>query len=175
MLAANDVRQSKDPTENLNATGTALAVGGRRILEQCATVADAEKLCKDLKATTTGSVILGDLKGGSVFEVTPERIVFRWAEEGLCLCTNHFLSKELSAGEKCWRYDVLMKYHDHKKLGLADVIEALHAVNQKGATLQTVMFEPAAQRIHVALGKTALSKGPLTTLELKPLFKRDSR
>jgi hypothetical protein len=38
-------------------------------------------------------------------------------------------------------------------------------------TLQMVVFEPAALRLHVALGPTAQAKGPLKTLELRPLFK----
>ena len=170
-LGANDVTETKDGSPAFNPLGMPLTVGGRRLMEGCATIADAEKLVMGQKATTTGSIILCDRKNGAVFEVTAKHILIRRAEEGLCACTNHFRIKELAVHRDCPRYDTLEKYRTRKKLGLDDVIEAMRAVHQGKMTLQMVVFEPAALRLHVALGPTAQAKGPLKTLELRPLFK----
>jgi hypothetical protein len=171
-LGANDVTETKDGSPAFNPLGMPLTVGGRRLMEECATIADAEKLVKGQKATTTGSIMLCDRKNGAVFEVTAKNILIRRAEDGLCACTNHFRIKELAVQRDCPRYIALEKYRDHKKLGLDDVIEAMRAVHQGRMTLQMVVFEPTELRTHVALGPTAQAKGPLKSLELRSLFKR---
>ena len=47
----------------------------------------------------------------------------------------------------------------------------LDAVNQGRLTLQTMIFEPAALKLHLAIGKCPASKLPLKELELGPLLK----
>ena len=50
---------------------TLLAV--RRVLEECETVADAEKLLRGLKRTTAACLTVADAKTSAVFEITRRR------------------------------------------------------------------------------------------------------
>jgi hypothetical protein len=170
-LGTNDVRETKDGSPRLEPAGTPFAVMGRRLMEECASVADAEKLVKGVKATTTGSAIVCDTKSGTVFEATPKNIIARRAEDGLLACTNHFRSKELATSLRCWRYEELAKRAEKPKWTVADVAAALHAVNQKEATVQSMVFEPAARRLHVGLGTGPVTRSPFKELDLGPLFK----
>jgi isopenicillin-N N-acyltransferase like protein len=171
VLSGNDVTETKDGSPRLDVTGTPLAVAGRRILEECATVAEAEKLCRGLKATTTGNLVLGDTKGGAVFEVTPKNVRVRRADAGVCCCTNHFRDADLATSTECHRFAALEKYRGRPKLGLADVAAALNDVHQGRATIHSMVFEPAALRIHVAIGPGPVTGRPLRALEFGPLLK----
>ena len=59
-------------------------------------------------------------------------------------------------------------------MGLAEVMKKLDAVNQGKATLQTMIFEPATLKLHLAIGKCPSSALPLKEMELAPLL-RSSR
>jgi hypothetical protein len=170
-LGANDVRQTKDGSPKLDPKGTSLAMAGRRLMENCGSLAEAEKFLRRLKATTTGNLILCDAKGGAVFEATPRTVRIRRAQEGVGICTNHFVSPELAVSTECWRYDKLESYRRRPKLSLEDVAAALHAVNQGEATIHSMIFEPAALRLHVAMGPGPVTKQPRAALDLGPLFK----
>jgi hypothetical protein len=58
-----------------------------------------------------------------------------------------------------------------KKARPEDLLKRLDAVNLGDFTLQAMIFEPAALRLHLSIGKTPASRGPLRTLDLAPLFK----
>jgi hypothetical protein len=58
------------------------------------------------------------------------------------------------------------------KLDLRDVSARMHAANQGADTFQTMIFEPAALKLHLAIGKCPTSALPLIELDLKPLLKR---
>jgi hypothetical protein len=172
VLAANDVRETKDDSPKLEPSGTPLSVMARRVLEDCASLADVERQLRDYKATTTGCAILADRKSGVVYEVTPKNVIVRPAEKGICTCTNHFCSPELAVADlKCWRYEKLQEYRKRPKLGVADVAEALHAVNQDKSTLHSMIFEPATLKAHIALGEGPATRQPRKTLECAALFK----
>jgi hypothetical protein len=53
---------------------------------------------------------------------------------------------------------------------LTDLATGLDAVSFKEHTLQTMVFEPAGLRLHVALGACPSSAFPLQRIELAPLF-----
>jgi hypothetical protein len=170
-LGGNDVRQTRDGSPKLNPKGTSMVAAGRRILETCGSLQEAEKALRELKATTTGNAVLCDSKAGAVFEVTPKTVQVRRAEEGLCICTNHFCTPELAVPVECWRYQKLQAYRARPKLTIEDVARALHEVNQGPATIHSMIFEPAALRMHLAMGTGPVTKGPRVTLDLAPLFK----
>ncbi len=172
VLAGNDVRQSKDDSPRLEPRGTPMAVMGRRLLEECGSLADATPLLRAYKATASGCAIVADRTHSAVFEVTPKNVIVRPAEDGICTCTNHFCAPELAVpGLHCWRYDKLQAYRKRPKLGVADVAEALHEVNQDASTLHSMIFEPAALRVHLAIGAGPATKRPRTTLECAALLK----
>lgn len=146
-----------------NWEGTPTLLAFRRVLEECATVAEAETLLRGMKRTTSACLTVCDRDGGAVLEITPKTVVRRSAVHDICLCTNHLRCDGLSKGEKCWRYAALEPLQkEDAKLGVADVFAQLHEVNQGKATLQSMVFEPAQRTLHLKYGP-----GPATRLEAK--------
>jgi isopenicillin-N N-acyltransferase like protein len=169
-LATNDVYSSSDGSAMFNHAGTPLALTFRRILEECATVAEAEKLLRDAKRTTWMNLAVCDRESAAIFEITPDNVAVRKPEDNLLPCTNHFCVPGLTTNQECWRFDRLVKAQQFDKLGHAEIAGLLDSVNQGRFTLQTMIFEPAALRLHLSIGEGPSSSRPLTALELKPLL-----
>jgi isopenicillin-N N-acyltransferase like protein len=159
------IKQSKDKAE-FNWKGTPLMFAFRRVLEECSTVAEAEKLLREMTRTTTVCMTICDKNGGAVFEITPKSVEVRSPENGVCCCTNHFRSGTLGMDEKCDRYTKLapLLAKDAAKLGVADVFGELDKVHQGKHTLQSMVFEPKDRVLHLAYGT-----GPSTKLKAKKL------
>lgn len=174
-LTINEIHldQSKDKPK-FNWKGTPTLSLFRRVLEECATVSEAEALLKKAERTTTSCMTVCDPTGGAVFEITPKAVAVRKAVNDVCCCTNHFFSDDLGIGQKCKRLTKLLPLQtDDKKLGVADVFTALDGVNQGKYTLQTMVFEPKARTLHLKLGdtKTSATKKDTVTFDLAKLFK----
>lgn len=163
---------AKDGAPKLNPKGVAYTLLYRRILEECTTLDEAEKLLRSTERTTMNNLAICDRNGGAVFEFTPKTVAVRRAEKGICPCTNHFRTEELAKDTKCRRYDALSKAWDIDKLDRAAVAKLLHAANQGEFTLQTMIFEPADRKLHLALGKCPTSALPMKELDLTPYFER---
>ena len=116
------------------------------------------------------NIALCDQKGGVVFEVTPKTVAVRPPAEGICACTNHFRTEGLATSTTCERYASLEKSREMKKLDVKAVAKQMDAVNQGAWTLQTMVFEPAALKLHLAYGKGPATRLPLHTLDLGALF-----
>ncbi|MBN9524452.1 hypothetical protein J0H58_39045 [bacterium] len=171
-LTINEIhlRRSKDKAP-FNWGGTPLLLSFRRVLEECGTVAEAERLLRGMERTTSCCLTVCDVTGGAVFEITPKTLAVRPTENGVCCCTNHFRTDELSVGNKCWRFDKLAPlYSEKEQLGVTDVFARLDEVNQGKATLQAMVFEPRARVLHLAYGEGPATKRPPARLELRPLF-----
>jgi hypothetical protein len=172
VLAVNDVWRTKDGSPKFEPRGTPLIVAARGLMEDCATRADARRLLRNFKPTTTGCAILADRKGGAVYEVTPKNVVVRPAEEGICTCTNHFCSPELAVPmQRCWRYSKLQEYRKRPKLAVADVAKALDEVSQGKATLHSMIFEPRTLQAHITVGVGSAKERTRKTLKCKELFR----
>jgi isopenicillin-N N-acyltransferase like protein len=169
----NDVRSSADKASRFDAGGVPSLPRLRLFMETCQTIADGEKLARADKAVTMGNLLLCDKMGALVLEITPKTIIARKPEEGLCSCTNHFRTKELATDLGCRRFEVLEKGRKADKFSVEDVARQMDAANQGDATIQTVVYEPAELKMHLAWGKHSSAK-PLKTLDLTPLF-RDGR
>jgi isopenicillin-N N-acyltransferase like protein len=164
------LKQSKDKAE-FDWTGTPTMLAFRRVLEECGSVAEAEKLLRGMKRTTSACLTLCDRNGGAVFEITPKSIVVRSAVNDVCCCTNHFRTDELGKGEKCWRYTALEPLQSEStKLGVADVFAQLHEVHQKKYTLQSMVFEPAERKLHLKYGYGPATALPAKTFDLGKWF-----
>lgn len=168
-----DVSSVHDGSQAFNPTGIPLVCCFRRVLEECATIEEAEKLLRSMRRTRAANLAVCDPKGAAVLEITPKNVVVRSATDGICSCTNHFRTTILAEDLNCRRYEALEKSRTLAKLSLADVVKHLHAANQGPATMQTMVFEPATLRLHLAFGKGPSSALPLQPLDLAPLLKSD--
>jgi hypothetical protein len=170
VLGANEIGEAKDESPLFNPRGTPLLVGMRHLMEECDSVAKAEKLVRSVEPASLGSLIAADKKDAAVFEITTKNVEVRRPERGLCVCTNHFCSKRLALSTACDRFVALSKAQDIPKLGLKDVAKKMHQATQGVATMHTMIFEPATLKLHLSLGKGPTSARPLALLELAPLM-----
>ena len=164
------LRQSKDKS-TLNFEGTPMLLAYRRVLEECGTVAEAEKLLREMKRATTSCLSICDKDGGAVFEITPKTVVVRTPTNDVCSCTNHFQSDTLGIPQKCWRADKLDTVTTaNGKLGVNDVFSQLDDVNQGKNTIQSMVFEPAERRLHLKVGSEPATKLDAKVFDLGKLF-----
>jgi hypothetical protein len=169
-LGSNEVRAWADGSPRFDPAGTPYMLLLRRVLEECGTTAEAEKLLRAAKRTTSFNLAICDRAGGAVFEVTAKRVAVRTAVNGFCACTNHFRTDGLATNTECRRYQSLDKSLGPGKVTVADVWTKLDAVNQGRATVQAMVFEPAAQKLHLAFGAGPATRLPLREVDLGKLF-----
>lgn len=165
------IRKTKDHAE-FNWKGTPLLMAFRRVLEECTTVAEAEKLLRAMPRTTTCCLTLCDKTGGAVFEITPTHLEVRHHENGVCCCTNHFRTETLCVDDKCWRYGKLvpLQAKDGPALGVNDLFKKLDEVQQGRSTLQSMVFEPTDRVLHLAYGEGNAPKLKPHRIDLGKLF-----
>jgi isopenicillin-N N-acyltransferase-like protein len=170
-IAFLEVVAGGDDSPRFTPDGTPLLLLFRRVLEECATLEEAETLFKSTKRTTRANLSVCDKKHGGTFELTPKNVVLRRGEEGVCACTNHFRSALLAGNTDCRRFEALEKSRKHAKLDRSEVQKHLHAANQGPATMQTMIFEPGELKLHLAFGTGPSSALPLKTIPLGSLFR----
>jgi predicted choloylglycine hydrolase len=171
-LAVHEVLLAKDRSPMFNPKGVPYTFCFRRMLEECTTIEEAEKLLRSTERTTRLNLAVCDRRGAAVLEMTPETVADRHDENGICICTNHFRTRDLAVLTFCYRYNILSKNKDRESLDVAEVARQLHAVNKGPLTVQTMIFEPAPLVLHLAMGSCPASALPLKTLDLKPFFKK---
>ena len=169
-LAVHEVMVARDGSKLFDPQGVPYTFAFRRILEECGTVDEAEKMLRGIKRTTKLSLAVCDRKKSIVLEVTPKSVVRRDSKDGICVCTNHFCSPQLMIFPFCKRFAALEKARQMQKLGVDDVIAKMHAATSEHLTLQTMIFEPQALRLHLSAGKIPSTTGPFRTVDLQPLL-----
>ena len=169
-LAVHEVFFSRDGAPMFNPEGMPYMFCFRQMLEECSTVAEAEKMLRATPRTTILSLAVCDRRGGVVLEMTPDTVVARHGSEGILACTNHFRSDELAVLPWCNRYRKLILARKLDQLDISDVAKKLDEVDLGRLTVQTMIFEPAALKLHLAIGSCPSSALPLKLLELGPLF-----
>jgi hypothetical protein len=161
-----------------NPDGLPFALAYRRILQECRTPGEALELLRGVERTTSTILALCDPAGGLVLEVTPDHVVPRLPEGGFLACTNHFLTARLRASQPPHKHRTDERLQtlqtlqtSREQFDLADVHAALHAVEMGEMTIQTMIFEPAAMRMHLGLGACPATAVPLQMLDLAALFR----
>jgi len=155
-VATMDVYESADGAPIFDPSGVPLALTYRRILEECATVAEAEQLLRSTKITTFMNLAVADRERAAVFELTPATVGMRPPQDELLACTNHFQLDGLRTDPQCRRIKTLNGLRSRsKKFTLQDVERTLHDVNQGEITIQSMVFEPSTLRLHLAVGGRA--------------------
>ncbi len=180
-LAVLEVFAVKDGTEKYNSAGIPYGLCYRRLLEECTTIDEAEKLLRSMPRITTTNLAVCDRQGAAVLEVTPRHVVRRRAEKCVCPCTNHFVTAELRPERQPDLYHTMERYQaldrmcrQKTKLDIEDVHQALDDANQGRATLQTMIFEPERLRLYLGIGKCPSSRLPLRRLDLARLLQHET-
>lgn len=169
-VAVHNVYRTGDGSPMFNPKGMPYTLCFRQMLEDCTTVAEAEKLLRDSPRTTMLNLGVCDLKNVAVFELTPNTVVVRKPERGTMGCTNHFRMEPLTVTKSCWRFDQLEKAQSEGPFSVEELEKKLHLVHQGPLTVQSMVFEPAALKLHVSLAGVPTSDGPYRELNLKELF-----
>jgi hypothetical protein len=172
-LAVHEVFFAHDGAPIFNPKGMPYSFCFRKMLEECSTVEEAEKLLRATERTTIISLTLCDRHHGVVLEMTPKTVASRHASNGILACTNHFRTDELEVWltqRLCNRYPKLAQARKLDRLDISDVAKKMDEVNMGRMTAQTMIFEPAALKLHLAIGACPSSALPLKSLDLGPLF-----
>jgi hypothetical protein len=176
-VAVLEVFDVKSGEPSFNANGIPYALCYRQLLEECTTIAEAQKRLERLPRTATTNLVLADRSGIAVLEVTPKRVLRRNPEQGLCACTNHFCLAALKPEQPAnvdrsfERFATLAKVRSWRdRLRPEGLRKHLDAVNLGDLTLQTMVFDPAALQLHLSIGNPPASAGILHTIDLAPLF-----
>ncbi len=169
-LAVHIVGSSADHAPRLNLLGMPLFTTCRRVLEECSTLEEAEKLIAGFRYVSPLLIVACDKRRAAVFEITTRQVVTRRAEDHLLACTNHYRSGPLRVTTFCDRYRRLERYWKYRRpLTGDDVAEAMRRVAGAG-TLQTMVFEPESLTAHLGIGQLTARNKPLVTLDLAALF-----
>jgi hypothetical protein len=177
-VAVLEVAQVKLNEKRFDANGLPYALCYRKLLEECSTIAEGQALLEKMRRTGLSNLAVADREGVAVFEITPERVVVRRGQNGTTVCTNHFCTDELKPlmtinfFSTTDRFDALTKVGElQRKLGPNDLHVGLHQACHKTFTMQAMIFEPDALRLHLAIGSVPASAGELQAIELAPLLR----
>lgn len=168
-LTINEIRlrDSKDKAA-FNWKGVPTLLAFRRVLEECTTVVEAEKLLREMERTTSACMTVADATGGAVFEITPKSVEVRAANKGVCCCCNDFRTDALATkANPCKRLEKLLNAEaTTDKLGVDDVFNRLDEVNQGKKTMQAMVFEPSKRLLHLKIGDGTASATKLKAVPL---------
>jgi isopenicillin-N N-acyltransferase like protein len=168
-LATLDVYASRDGSKMFDMNGAPLALTYRQVLEECTTVDEARALLEKTPRTTWMNLACCDKNKAVIFELTPKSVGVRSPEGDILRCTNHFVLPDLGVGIRCERFKTLGQLMDFKageKFTLEEVHRCMHSVHQNELTFQTMVFEPATLKVHVAFGPGPCTQKPLQVIEL---------
>ncbi len=176
-VAVLEVFQVKAGAKKLDRAGDPYAMCYRRILEECTNITEARQALETMHRTTTTNLVLADKEGVAVFEVSPQRVVQRHGDNGTLACTNHFCTEPLKPRVAINPSRSFERLRELETIGrtpspldLPALHMSLRAVCNRDETLQSMIFEPCALRLHLAIGSCPAAAGPMKTLELAPLF-----
>jgi hypothetical protein len=169
-LATHQVTQSADHSPSFTPDGTPMTLSFRRVMEECRTVAEAERLLRSVKRTTYLSIAVADTREAVVFELTPQSVVVRRPEDGMLICTNHFRSPELRVNTGCHRYEKLKEGGITGKVDVPQLWKRLDKATD-GSTFQSMVFEPASLKLHLAYGTPPATLRSRNTVDLSDLMK----
>lgn len=175
-VAVLEVFQIKAGRKRIDTSGTPYALCYRRILENCATIAEAQALLESMPRTTITNLAVADRDGVAVFEITPRKVCVRPPIDGLCVTTNHFCTPELRPLVRLNLFHTDNRFKALSEtsrgpapLDLAAVHHCLDGAHMAG-TLQAMIFEPATLTLHLAIGVKPATAGEMKPLELGELF-----
>jgi hypothetical protein len=175
-VAVLEVFQVKAGCKRIDTSGVPYALCYRRILENCATIAEAKALLESMPRTTITNLAVADRESVAVFEITPRKVCVRSPVDGLCVTTNHFCSPELRPLVRLNLFHTDERFRSlcatSRGPGPIDLDAMHHCLDSAhmAGTLQAMVFEPAALRLHLAIGVKPATDGEMKPLDLSELF-----
>jgi hypothetical protein len=177
-VAVMEAYQTKPYYRRCDLTGTPFAICYRRLLEDCATVSEAYAALKQMRRTGLHSLAVADRQSVAVFEITPDHVVLRRPENGVCICTNHFRSPALRPFVTLNLFHSIPHYAELARrartaasLYVPYLQQSLNAVCDQDMTMQTMVFEPRTLRLHLSIGTVPASAQEFSVLELSPFLR----
>src|SRR5262249_32944708 len=94
-VAVHEVFDVKAGEDHFDVQGTPYGLCLRRVLEECRTIEEAQKLLAKMRRTPPINVAVADRTRVGVLEVTPKHVLLRKPSAGTCTCTNHYCTAAL--------------------------------------------------------------------------------
>jgi len=143
----------------------------RQVLEEAEGLDQAIEILSNAHFASSVNLTLADGKGRAVVaEASPLMVRYRYPEAQLLFATNGFVG----LGWPNRRVDAAFQRLQSTtptlpvRISLADVKTVLSGVAQGERTLQAMIFEPAALRLHLSMASLPATDGPYVTLDLAP-------
>lgn len=140
----------------------------RRVMEEASTTQEGLAILKEAGKVASNNLILLDAGGdAAVAEIGPGHFEVRFPEKGVIYATNHHrVGKDRFLG--CWRFNELTTFCKERRGGIdvESLKEVLHDVHQKMTSIQSMVFEPAALKLHLSMGSIPSTKGPFQAIRL---------
>jgi hypothetical protein len=140
----------------------------RRVMEEAATVSEGLEILEKSARVASNNLMLLDAAGSAaVAEMGPKQFKVRRPEEGILYATNYFMAGKARKG--CPRFRTLEQFcNQHRgKIDLPGLQDVLDEVNQGRVTVQSMIFNPAALRIHLSMGLLPSSKGEYRSISFR--------
>jgi len=144
----------------------------RRVMEEAGDVEEALEILENTPRIAGNNLMLLDRNGhAAVAELGPDRFEVRRSKKGILFSTNNFHAGKKSA-PRCRRFARFTAYTVERKqpVTIADLKMLLNDVNQGLITIQSMIFDPVNQRVHLSAGQMPSSKGDYKQLDLAKLL-----
>jgi isopenicillin-N N-acyltransferase like protein len=148
----------------------------RSVLEMARNVAEAVQVLQGFRNTTLSIIGLADKDRVAVVELSPAGTFERESVNGIACMANHYQTSSLNNPAQVNTHRTLDREKallDHANAHKADVKEAWAAISsteQGEMTVQSMVFEPGAKTIHLALGKGPTTQYTPTPLAIEQFF-----
>jgi hypothetical protein len=149
----------------------------RRVMEEADTVKAAIAILEKEKKVASNNLILLDTRGGAaVAEIGPGYCAVRKPEKDLVFATNHH-RYGIKPAPGCRRYSTITKFcqEHHGNIDVTLLKDVLDKVNQGMISIQSMIFEPAALKLHLSMGKIPSTKGTFKTFSFAERFASTDR
>jgi len=150
----------------------------RTIMQQYATVAEAEPYLMARPFCTTTNLVLGDAgRHGARFQLHPEHPVVEHtsADKPAIACTNHYLDSRIKAFAFTWFSSAVRLWRMKRriaaqKLDVQAIKDALQATGIPMINIQRTVFRPEARELEVAFDDLGRGPGRWVRLPQELLF-----
>jgi len=177
-LAIHEVVDVRPPQRKFNPQGWPYAICYRKVLENCTSIHEAIQYLNKLPRASATNLLIADKSDVAILEITPDQVKCLPSVQGTAHCTNHFRHPDnlpddpANPFQSRERLECLMNRCNSKTImGIKAVQQALHETNLGQNTLQSMIFDTKALRLHLAYGKPPSTNGPYSSIELGPLLR----